>query len=1053
MPGGWDAGALLAAAAWKGQDGGVVVFMPGILDRAGGAVLNGNDMAASCYTAGIDVNLLTSHSVVFRGDSCIKSLLAATLLSAACILPARAAPPVDKAPVIDLPHASWTAREGAPSNITGIAQTPDGWIWIGSTSGLYKFDGVRFLRATGAQAPLSSNVAGIGVLPGGLMWVGYKYGGVSLMADGRMRHYPGNADGGPAGTVFSATRDAAGRLWLATGRGLLVLGADGRWRPCDPALGAPASAFSSVLADRDGALWAAGIAGVYMLPKGGGRFERRATLSTLLSLVRHPDGSIWTSDETRPGLHMLAGPARGPAPAWDFPRGATLFAFDRDGHAWVADGSGVLRAAAADGPVRIRRMWAEHGLSGRKVQAVFEDRERNVWVGTESGLDRFHSPRVRAEALSGDASSDALPLAGGAGAGVWAGHATLAAPGASAREFGHAPAGINDTITALYRGPAGDVWAAGFSGLWAVRPDGAAWRRLLPGIDGQATIYAMAQDTAGALWLALGRRGVAAWRDGRLVRGGGIAALDTYAAATVAADRRGRVWFGSVGDDLVILDGGKVRHYGRVDGLTVGTVIQILPTDHGAWVGGENGLMHFDGARFTPVTGRNGEPFAGITGMVFARDGTLWLNGAGGLSSIAPDELRRALREPGHGVGYGRIDYRDGLRGTAGAILPVSSAVRSDDGTLWFTTIGGVYGFDPAALPRNTLVPPVVITGLKSGAAAFGAHDGMRLPAGTETLDIDFTALTYREPGRVEFRYRLDGVDHDWREGGDRSAHYTNLGPGNYRFQVLASNDDGVWNTTGAAVSFDIAPRLTQTTWFRVLCIVAAVFVAWRLQLFWMRRTARRLAVRMGERIAERERIARELHDTLLQSIQGLMLLFWSAASRLTAEARVPLEGALARANGVVAEGRDRVAGLRSATVPDADLAGALRRFAEPLARDAGIAFRLYADGRARRLRDPAVDEAYAIAREALWNAFAHARARTVDVTLQYAPSALVVTITDNGTGLPDDVDAERGRDGHWGIPGMRERARTLGATLAVQTAPGDGTTWTLRVPAPIAYA
>lgn len=166
MPGGWDAGALLAAAAWKGQDGGVVVFMPGILDRAGGAVLNGNDMAASCYTAGIDVNLLTSHSVVFRGDSCIKSLLAATLLSAACILPARAAPPVDKAPVIDLPHASWTAREGAPSNITGIAQTPDGWIWIGSTSGLYKFDGVRFLRATGAQAPLSSNVAGIGVLPG-----------------------------------------------------------------------------------------------------------------------------------------------------------------------------------------------------------------------------------------------------------------------------------------------------------------------------------------------------------------------------------------------------------------------------------------------------------------------------------------------------------------------------------------------------------------------------------------------------------------------------------------------------------------------------------------------------------------------------------------------------------------------------------------------------------------------------------------------------------------------------------------------------------------------
>lgn len=960
------------------------------------------------------------------------------------------AAPMDKAPVIDLPHASWTAREGAPSNITGIAQTRDGWIWIGSTSGLYKFDGVRFLRATGAEAPLSANVAGIGVLPDGLMWVGYKYGGVSLMAGGRMRHYPGGKDGGPAGTVLGAARDATGRLWLATGRGLLVLGADGRWRPCDPALGAPDSGFASLLADRDGALWAGGTAGVFVLPKGGTRFELLTPLSTLLPLVRHPDGSIWATDDARPALRMLAGPAGGPPLAWDVPQGATLFAFDRDGYAWVADGSGILHGAAANG--QLRRMWAEHGLSGRKVQAVFEDRERNVWVGTESGLDRFRAPRVRPEALSGDAASDALPLAGGTGAGVWAGHAFLGAPGAPARDYGHAPPGVNDTITALYRGPAGDVWAAGFGGLWAVRPDGSGWRRLHPGIDGPATTYAMAQDSAGTLWMALGRRGVAAWRDGRWSAGGGVAALETFAAATVAADRRGRVWFGSVGDDLALLDRGKVRHYGRADGLTVGTVVQIVPADDGAWVGGENGLMHFDGTRFTPVAGRNGEPFAGITGMVFARDGTLWLNGAGGISSIAPAELRRVLREPGYAVAYGRLDYRDGLRGTAGAIIPVPSATRSDDGTLWFTTIGGVYGFDPAALPRNKLVPPVVITGLKAGATPYTARDGMRLPAGTETLDVDFTALSYREPGRVAFRYRLDGVDQDWREGGDRSAHYTNLGPGHYRFQVLASNDDGVWNTTGATLAFDIAPRLTQTTWFRVLCIVAALVVAWRLQLFWMRRTARRLAVRMDARVAERERIARELHDTLLQSIQGLMLLFWSTASRLTAETRAPLEAALARANGVVAEGRDRVAGLRSSAVPDADLAGALRRFAEPLARDAGIAFHLYADGQARGLREPAADEAFAIAREALWNTFTHARARAVDVTLQYAPAALVLTVSDNGVGLPDDVDAERGRDGHWGIPGMRERALTLGATLTVQTAPGDGTTWTLRVPAPIAY-
>lgn len=210
----------------------------------------------------------------------------------------------------------------------------------------------------------------------------------------------------------------------------------------------------------------------------------------------------------------------------------------------------------------------------------------------------------------------------------------------------------------------------------------------------------------------------------------------------------------------------------------------------------------------------------------------------------------------------------------------------------------------------------------------------MRLPAGTEALDVDFTALSYREPERVTFRHRLDGVDADWREGGDRSARYTNLGPGRYRFRVLAANDDGVWNTARATFAFDIAPSVTQTAWFRILCIAAAALAAWRLQLFWIRRTARRLAVRLGERIAERERIARAL-----------------------------------------------------------------------------------------------------------------------DVTLQYTPSTLVVTIADDGIGLPSDVDAERGRAAHWGIPGMRERARTLGAALTVDVAPGAGTTWTLRVPAAIAFA
>jgi signal transduction histidine kinase/ligand-binding sensor domain-containing protein len=963
--------------------------------------------------------------------------------------PAAALPAAE--PVIDLLHASWTAREGAPAGITGITQTPDGWIWVGGTSGLYKFDGVRFVRASGAEAPLSSNISAIGVLPDGLLWVGYQYGGVSLMTQGRMRHYRVGEPGVPAGNVVGAARDAQGRLWLATGRGLHVLDTNGHWHLPDPALAAPTRTNQSILLDRRGTLWVRGVEGVYALRRDGTRFEKRAPVVTFGLLALHPDGSVWTNaDEPDGALHPLTGD-RGVARPWPLPRHTNRFTIDHDGYAWASDRTGVFRAGAAEVHEPAQRMGVEQGLSGRKIQALFEDREHNVWVGTESGLDRFRAPRLRAAAMPEQLTSNSIPIAGGAGASVWADHSFVADPRTPSRVYARAPAGLDDVITALYRGHDGRVWAAGFAGLWAVAPDGSGWRHLYPG-DG-TTIYAMTQDSAGTLWMAMGRRGVAAWRDGQWIPGGGVPGLTTFAAATVAADAHGRVWIGSTGNDLALLASGRVRHFGPADGLAVGTVVQVLPADDGAWVGGENGLMHFDGTRFTPVEGREREPFAGITGLVFARDGTLWVNGADGISSIAPDELRRVAREPGYRVRFDRLDYRDGLRGTASAIRPVPSATRSDDGTLWFTTVGGLFGFDPATLPRNTLVPPVVITGLSSASTAFPATDGTRLPAGTDTLDVEFTALSYREPGRMAFRYRLDGVDGDWHEGRLRSAHYINLGPGHYRFHVQASNDDGVWNTQGATLSFDVEPRLTQTLWFHVLCGAAALFTAWRAQLFWMRRTARRLAVRMGERVAERERIARELHDTLLQSIQGLMLMFWSATGRIAPDVRAPLEAALARASRVVAEGRDRVVGLRTSAVPDADLAQALRRFAEPLARDAGIAFHLYTDGRPRKLRDAAADEAFAIAREALWNAFAHAKARALTVTLQYAPSGLTVTIADDGIGLPDDVDPERGRAHHWGFVGMRERAHTLGAALALTSAPGAGTTWTLRVPGTVAFA
>jgi signal transduction histidine kinase/ligand-binding sensor domain-containing protein len=947
----------------------------------------------------------------------------------------------------ELAHSSWTAREGAPTGISGIAQTPDGWIWIGSTSGLYRFDGMRFLRATGPLAPMSSSISGLGTLGDGALWIGYKYGGVSLMQDGRMRHFRLEDDGKPAGTVFCATRDGAGRPWLATSRGLYYF--DGRWRQPAPSANAPAERVYSLLFDRRGRLWARGETGVWALPKGGSRFVRMPGPHGHGAVMQHPDGSIWTTSIEMQGLHLLAGPDRGAPLAWPGDIKAGMFIFDRAGQAWVDSMGGVTRLR----PAGTRAAPGTDRLTELSANAFFEDREGNVWVGTENGLDRFRTVRVRPLSLPLYPGSNARPIAGGPGSGAWTDRMFAAAPGGPFRPF-MPDAPFTGMVTALYRTRAGAVWVGRNGSRLGILEEGELRDVPLPALPGKGIVYALAEDRDGAMWVSLGRYGLHRWRAGQWSAGGGMPELASFAASTIAADRAGRVWLGSVNDQLVLFEDGKIRRYGHLEGLAVGTVMQILPDGAGAWVAGENGLMHFDGRRFLAIGGRNGEPFAGITGMVFDTGGTLWLNGGNGISSIAPPELRRALDEPGHEVRFRRLDYRDGVAGTTSPIIPMPSAARSDDGTLWFSTTRGVYSLNPARLPHNALVPPVAILDLKSGSTVHAAAEGVRLPAGTETLEIDFTALSYQEPERMEFRYRLDGVDAEWRDSdGRRAAAYTNLAPGHYRFRVIASNNDGIWNTNGAALSFEIVPTPTQTVWFRVLCGAAgagllAALYAWR-----TRRLARRYGERLRERLAERERIARALHDTLLQSMQALILRFHGVAKRLPAgsEAQRGIEDILDQADKVMTEGRNELLNLRNSRGDD--IGHMLARFGESLQEQFGPPFKLVATGTARTIDAGAREEVYWIGREALFNAYQHARAGHVEAEIVYGDESFGLFVRDDGAGMPDDVGPDGSKEGHWGMAGMRERARALGGKLEIWSRSDLGTELALQLPAQRVYA
>jgi signal transduction histidine kinase len=315
--------------------------------------------------------------------------------------------------------------------------------------------------------------------------------------------------------------------------------------------------------------------------------------------------------------------------------------------------------------------------------------------------------------------------------------------------------------------------------------------------------------------------------------------------------------------------------------------------------------------------------------------------------------------------------------------------------------------------------------------------------------------LSFSVPERVRFRYRLDGVDGDWQDAGTRrQAIYTNLGPGDYRFRVIAANEDGVWNEAGAALDFKIAPAYYQTWWFRALYVILAAGVIWL--LFYLRalRMLSRMRERLEERHNERARIARELHDTLLQSIHGLMLRFQTVADEMPtgSATRTAMERALDRADEVLDEGRDRVSDLRSSIDCGEDLALAFTNIGEQMAAEHDVEFRVLVEGEEQRLDADVSDEIFRICREALINAFQHAQATSIEIEIAFETDAMRVRVRDDGVGIGADILEAGSRPDHWGLPGMRERALRIGARLDLWGSAGSGTEVELRVPASVAY-
>lgn len=451
-----------------------------------------------------------------------------------------------------------------------------------------------------------------------------------------------------------------------------------------------------------------------------------------------------------------------------------------------------------------------------------------------------------------------------------------------------------------------------------------------------------------------------------------------------------------------------------------------------------------------------GEPFGTVTGIIATPDGALWLNELRGIICISPDEVNQAAQNPEHLVSYRIFDFLDGLPGGTQMNYTVSTAVEGSDGRLWFGTDNGLAWIDPAHITKNFVPPPVSIRSLHTDAKIYDVSaDVLNLPQGTQSLRIDYTALSFSIPERVRFRYRLEGADKEWQDAGTRrQAFYNNLRPGNYRFRVIAANNDGVWNETGATLPFTIAPMFYQTNWFALFCLTLAGCLVWLGYKWRIYLVESHLHLQFEDRLAERTHIAQELHDTLLQGVFSASIQLDAVVEQLADDSPVKLR--LTRVQQltgqIMTDGRNTIKGLHS---PSMDNSLALEKAFAKIKQDLDIReqidFRIVTVGEPRPIHPVVRDEIYRFGREALINAFRHSKAEKIEVEIEYAAKYFRLLVRDEGCGIKPEI-LRSGREGHLGLSGMRECSERMGAKLKIRSRIDSGTEIELFVPQSVAF-
>jgi ligand-binding sensor domain-containing protein/signal transduction histidine kinase len=945
-------------------------------------------------------------------------------------------------------HTSWRSDAGLQA-VRRLKQTPDGYLWLATRSGLARFDGVRFstFRASSGQDLESSTMQDLVIDPDGSLWIATLGGGIAHYQAGKFHSYT-SRDGLPSDDIGSLYRDSQGTLWVGTRGGGIARMVQDRFEKLS--LGIPTSPITAFLEGPNRSLWIATYGnGVFRLQNGVlTSFSVKDGLpdARISGLYRDHSGKIWTAGwkgiSSWNGARFVGNPSINAIVSY-----AIACTEDRDGSLWIASSSGLFRAHAGE----IAKMDRSSGLSGDFVSDVFEDREGNLWVATRAGLDRLRDGPVRTFSNREGLIRGHRPIVADDRGGVWSVSgkqiARVAANNISVRPIA-LPA--DSTCFTMLSLPGSGFLIGSDSGVKLWRDKHAALASEIPGLD----VRSLLQGRDGTIWIGTANRGLLRWEsslDSRMVSETGVS--DRF-IATLAEDHTGAIWAGSTnGGGLYRIAGGNVQHFGRAEGLRSLNIYTIFVDGKGAlWIGSSGGLSWFQDGRLRTVNSQQGLPADQVFAILEDSYHRLWFTGYGGIAAIEKKSLAEWAAGRRHWLKPMLFRSADGLQiNNHERVFP--DAARSADGHLWFSMSDGLSEVTPPN-PGASHDPkfPVVIEDVTIDRLSHSELGRIRIPPGARSIELRYTALTLSSPETVRFRYQLEGVDNDWVDADARRvAFYNNLKPGTYTFRVFASASEEQWQESSALV-LEQLPFFYQTKWFMLLASATALSLAFFVYRLRWQQALDRIQAGFQERMEERTRIAQELHDTVVQAISGSTMLVENAAEKIPDTLPV-VKGALLRAvdrlDIALEESRAALKGLRASVSPENDLARQLSEVACDSTRQ-DIVFNLVITGEARQIRPVVHYEVFRIGSEAITNALKHSDATSVRVDLGYLDE-LRISVWDNGKGIPEDV-LQRGKQGHFGLEGMRERADHIGATIEVYSRVRAGTEVRIIVPGHIAF-